>query len=101
MGSLSGSAAHGDAAPRPTEDHAAGAVTPTPGGHALGLPAGDEPGAGRNADPPAAAPLEPAPRPRDLWDVMQAQVDRAFADFLGGDYGAPRWGEVGSGPGAS
>ena len=30
--------------------------------------------------------LERAPKPPNLWDVMQAQVDRAFADFIGGEY---------------
>jgi len=47
-------------------------------------------------DPPRdvgdGAELERAPRPPNLWDVMQAQVDRAFADFIGGDYPAA-WGE--------
>ena len=32
------------------------------------------------------AGLERAPKPPDLWDAMHAQVDRAFADVLGGDY---------------
>ncbi len=36
--------------------------------------------------------LERAPKPPNLWDVMQAQVDRAFADFIGGEYPAA-WGE--------
>ena len=34
--------------------------------------------------------LERAPKPPDLWDAMRAQVDRAFADFFGGDYQWPR-----------
>ncbi|SRR6266511_718667 len=42
------------------------------------------------ADPPRnagdGAELEPAPKPPNLWDVMQRQVDRVFADFIGGDY---------------
>jgi hypothetical protein len=41
------------------------------------------------ADLPAGE-LERAPRPVDMWDVMEAQVDRAFADFFGGDYRWPR-----------
>jgi len=41
--------------------------------------------------------LEPAPRPPDLWDLMQAQVDQAFRDFFGGDYPEP-WGEDAGSP---
>jgi hypothetical protein len=45
------------------------------------------------------AELEPAPKPLSIWDVMQQQVDRAFAEFIGGDYTTPVWGEAASGPG--
>ncbi len=38
------------------------------------------------------AGLVRAPRPPDLWDVMQRQVDRAFAGFIGGEYPAA-WGD--------
>jgi hypothetical protein len=41
------------------------------------------------------AELERAPKPPDLWDAIQAQVDLAFADFFDGDYPG-RWG-AGSG----
>jgi hypothetical protein len=37
--------------------------------------------------------LERAPKPPDLWDAMRAQVDRAFADFFGGDYRWPKDGD--------
>jgi len=36
--------------------------------------------------------------PPSLWDVMQRQVDRAFAEFLGGDYPAPLPGAPVPGP---
>ena len=41
--------------------------------------------------------VERAPKPPDLWDAMQAQVDRALADFFEGDYQWPRdGGDAGS-----
>ncbi len=44
----------------------------------------------QNGSPPQSegdgAALERAPKPPSLWDTVQAQVDRAFADFIGGDY---------------
>jgi hypothetical protein len=46
----------------------------------------------------ASAGLVRAPKPPDLWDVMQAQVDRAFADVLGGQYLARDDAEPGGGP---
>ena len=55
-------------------------------------------------DPPRkigdGAELEPAPKPPNLWDVMQAQVDRAFADFIGGEYPAAWGDEAGPADGA-
>jgi hypothetical protein len=45
------------------------------------------------------ARLERAPRPPSIWDIMQRQVDRAFAEYLGGDYAMPLWWEAASGPG--
>lgn len=45
----------------------------------------------RSTPPPERPLLRRAPKPPGLWDTVQAQVDRAFADFLGGDYTAPDW----------
>ncbi len=46
-----------------------------------------------SVDPPQSvghgAELERAPKPPDLQDVMRVQVDRAFADVLGGDHRNP------------
>ncbi len=47
-----------------------------------------------------APQAEPAPKPPDLWQVMQRQVDRAFAEFLGSDDEALLWGEAASDPGS-
>jgi len=53
-------------------------------------------------DPPRrvgdGAELERAPKPLDLEDVMRAQVNQAFVDFVGGEYPNPlvRGGDTGS-----
>jgi hypothetical protein len=49
----------------------------------------------RPRDVGGGAELERAPRPPGLWDVMRAQVDQAFVDFLGGEYPLVWRGEVG------
>jgi hypothetical protein len=96
MESPTGGAEHGqgDVAPPPrAEGRAAGRWPHPSAGSRAGLPGGGEHGTAGVAAAPAVPPLERAPRPLSIWDVMQRQVDRAFADFIGGDY-PPAWGEA-------
>jgi hypothetical protein len=69
---------------------AAGPRAPREGRYVMGVDVWREVGAG--------AGLVRAPKPPDLWDVMQVQVDRAFADVLGGQYLARDDAEPGGGP---
>ena len=93
MESPSDGAEHGrrDAARLSAESHAAGRWSQPSAGSRTGLPAGAErgPAGGLGQTPAGSPPLERAPKPMGLRDLMQLQVDRAFADFLGGDYTAP------------
>jgi hypothetical protein len=56
---------------------------PASPGDAVQVAAGGPGPTGVPASPPR---LERAPKPPGLWEGIQAQVDRAFADFFAGDY---------------